>query len=47
MARSKSKYKEKILEKMRVLNAELALLAEILKEAKEEDKDGKNDSCNG
>ena len=47
MARSKSKYKEKILEKMRVLNAELALLAEILKEAKEEDKDGKNDSHNG
>lgn len=47
MARSKSKYKEKILEKMRVLNAELALLAEILKEAKEEDKDGKNDSRNG
>ena len=47
MARSRSKYKEKILEKMRVLNAELALLAEILKEAKEEDKDGKNDSRNG
>jgi len=32
---------------MRLLNAELALLAQILKEAKEENTDGKDDSCNG
>lgn len=47
MARSRSKYKEKILEKMRVLHAELDLLSEILKEAKEDNENGKNDSRNG
>ena len=40
---ARSKYKEKILEKMRVLNAELALLSEILKETKEEKDDGDDD----
>ena len=41
---AKSKYKEKILEKMRVLHAELDLLANILKECKEETEDyGEND----
>lgn len=41
MAKSKSKYKEKILEKMRVLHAELDLLAEILKEAQEKPEENK------
>jgi len=42
---AKSKYKEKILEKMRVLNAELALLSEILRECKmEESEDGESDT---
>lgn len=40
---AKSKYKEKILEKMRVLHAELDLLADILKECKEEDKGDSED----
>ncbi len=41
---AKSKYKEKILEKMRVLHAELDLLSEILNETKEEEKeDGESD----
>ncbi len=44
---AKSKYKEKILEKMRILNAELALLSEILKQCQEEDKDGEDDTYNG
>lgn len=44
---AKSKYKEKILEKMRELNAELALLSEILKQCQEEDNYGENDTCNG
>ena len=34
---AKSKYKEKILEKMRVLHAELDLLSEILKSVQEEE----------
>lgn len=45
---AKSRYKEKILEKMRVLHAELDLLADILKECKEETEDyGKDDTING
>ena len=44
---AKSKYKEKILEKMRKLNAELALLSEILKECEEEDNYGEDDTNNG
>lgn len=36
---AKSKYKAKILEKMRVLNAELEMLGNILKECQEEEKD--------
>ena len=42
-----SKYKEKILEKMKLLNAELALLSEILKECKEEKEDGDTSISNG
>lgn len=41
MAKSKSKYKEKILEKMRTLHAQLDLLAEILKEAQEKTEENK------
>lgn len=41
MAKSKSKYKEKILEKMRTLHAQLDLLAEILKEAQEKPEENK------
>lgn len=44
---AKSKYKDKILEKMRKLNAELALLSEILKECEEEEKDGDSSTSNG
>lgn len=45
---AKSKYKEKILEKMRVLNAELKLLGDILNETKEGEKeDGESDVNNG
>lgn len=44
---AKSKYKEKILEKMRKLNAELALLSEILKECEEEKDYGEDDTDNG
>ena len=39
---AKSKYKEKILEKMRVLHAELDLLADILKECKEDKGDSED-----
>lgn len=41
MAKSKSRYKEKILEKMRTLHAQLDLLAEILKEAQDEKSEDK------
>lgn len=44
---AKSKYKEKILEKMRMLHAQLDMLSEILKEAKEEETDGKDCTDNG
>ncbi len=44
---ARSKYKEKILEKMRELHAELELLSAILKECKEDDDDGETDSING
>ena len=41
MAKSKSRYKEQILEKMRTLHAQLDLLAEILKEAQDEKSEDK------
>ena len=44
---ARSQYKEKILEKMRILNAELELLAEILKEVKEDKEDGNSSVDNG
>ena len=44
---AKSKYKEKILEKMRELHAELDLLSAILTECKEDDNDGEDDTHNG
>ncbi len=44
---SRSKYKEKILEKMRELNAELRLLSEILKQCEEEEKNGCTSTSNG
>ena len=44
---ARSQYKEKILEKMRILNAELELLSEILKEVKEEKEDGNSSVDNG
>ena len=39
---ARSPYEEKILEKMRVLNAELALLSEILKDVKTKKKEKEN-----
>ena len=45
---AKSKYKEKILEKMRVLNEELRLLRDILEETRlEEKEDGTSSVSNG
>lgn len=44
---AKSKYKEKILEKMRMLHAQLDMLSEILKDCKEEDDNGKDRTDNG
>ena len=37
--KTRSKYKAKILEKLRVLNAERDMLCQILKECQEEGKD--------
>lgn len=37
---AKSKYKEKILEKLRMLHAQEEMLYAILKETKEDDTDG-------
>ena len=37
--KSKSRYKAKILEKMRVLHAELELLSTIIKECNQEEKE--------
>lgn len=43
----RSRYKEKILEKLRVLHAEEKLLYELLNECKEEEKeDGNSSSVN-
>lgn len=44
-----SQYKEKILEKMRLLNAQLDILSEILKEVKKEEeiKNGNSSASNG
>ena len=44
---AKSKYKEKILEKMRMLEAEREVLADILRECKEEEDNGEDDTNNG
>ncbi len=45
---AKSKYKEKILEKLRTIHAEEAMLYEILKECKEEVKEnGEANIING
>lgn len=47
---SKNLYKEKILEKMRMLNAELEVLSQILKETEQEKKEkphGKTNTRNG
>jgi len=47
---SKNLYKEKILEKMRMLNAELEVLSQILKETEQEKKEkphGKTNTHNG
>lgn len=41
--RSENKYEAKILEKMRVLNAELELLSNILKECHREEKEEKEE----
>lgn len=44
---AKSQYKQKILEKMRILNAELKLLSDILNEVQEEKDDGNSSVDNG
>ena len=41
--KSKSKYKAKILEKLRILNAEKELLCNILKECQQEESEEENE----
>ena len=43
MKKSKSKYKAKILEKMRILNEQLRLLSDILKECQQEEAEEENE----
>lgn len=43
MKKSKSKYKAKILEKMRIINEQLRLLSDILKECQQEEAEEENE----